>query len=354
MNTFNKVSCIPIILSVTVVLILLILLSIFRDEGAFSTLIVWPKHIQLLCLSIFTNAIYQSIYYFQLRKGLYKSISISKLIYSLSNVASSILLGVLSSLSYKLIISFLIGRVLSALFLLAILLRQHMHLVMCLEIKEIFSSAKKYSDFPKYSMPQALTDNFRINIINALISSTYGLDTLGLYSLSQRIIYMPLSLFSSSISQVFYQKASTSSRLGESENLFKLVKKVIFFSSLLIIFPMFVLAGFLPLGFQMVFGQQWLDAGYIALIILPWLSVNFLSSCVSTIPIVCSQQKKFFLVSLIYNLSIPFVLLCFSKLMDYGFKTSLIAVSSFGSFYLLILVAWFLRLSSNKIIERNA
>lgn len=337
-----NLACVPIALA-TLVSFYLLLLTGFLKENYFYGLRTYTQFIQLLLIGTVVNSAYQSLYYLQLKDGHYKRISISKVLYSISNISCSIFLAFTDEIAHKLIFALLIGRTASLFFLLLSFLKNSLPIIGFIKPKKILKIIKQYKDFPMYSMPQALTDSFRDNALNMLISSTYGINTLGIYSLSQRILNIPLSFFSSSISQVFYQKASKASLESQPHLVSGLAQKVALFSCMGIALPILLCSAFFPLFFEKMFGSEWLDAGYIALVIAPWLLAKFVSSCISTMPIIFNRQKTFFLIAFVYNLLIPFVFLCVNKVSSH-IITSLILVSIFGSSYLVFLVLWLLNL----------
>lgn len=87
---------------------------------------------------------------------------------------------------------------------------------------KIITLAKKYKDFPKFSMPAGLLNSSATNLNNTLIPSFFNLSTLGYYSLVDRVLSMPSSLISSSIGQVFFQQASSEKKkTGSAHAIFK-------------------------------------------------------------------------------------------------------------------------------------
>lgn len=68
--------------------------------------------------------------------------------------------------------------------------------------------AKKHHSQPLYSVPAIFANNFSYSSINLFIESLFGLSFLGYYSMSFRILGMPLSLISTNVSKVFFEEAS--------------------------------------------------------------------------------------------------------------------------------------------------
>jgi len=73
---------------------------------------------------------------------------------------------------------------------------------------KIIALAKRYKDFPKYSMWAILANTLSGHLVNILISIYYNIQTLGFYSFTERMLGAPSSLIGKSISQVFFQQAT--------------------------------------------------------------------------------------------------------------------------------------------------
>jgi O-antigen/teichoic acid export membrane protein len=153
---------------------------------------------------------------------------------------------------------------------------------------KIIALAKRYKDFPKFSMLAGLTNTLSSSLTNIFISSFYGIATLGLYSLVQRVLGMPSALIGGAIGQVFFQKATKEKQqTGRAINSFNsTIKKLI-----IIGVPSFTILYFIVEDlFAFVFGEKWRIAGIYAQIIMPLFLIRFISSTVSSINIIFEKQ----------------------------------------------------------------
>jgi O-antigen/teichoic acid export membrane protein len=54
--------------------------------------------------------------------------------------------------------------------------------------------------------------------------------------------------------------------------------------------------------FALVFGEDWREAGQYAQIMAPWFMVNFMSSPISSLPLILKKQGSFFMLALVGSL----------------------------------------------------
>jgi len=155
--------------------------------------------------------------------------------------------------------------------------------------EEIRRLAKRYINFPKYSTFSILMNTLSYNILNIFISTLYSTYTLGLYSLSNRVLGMPTSLIGSSVSQVFFQKATEEKeKTGSSINTFYATLKRL----LLISVPCFgIIYLIVEDAFAFVFGEEWRIAGKYTKIVIPLFFVKFIVSPLTLVTIVFEKQK---------------------------------------------------------------
>jgi O-antigen/teichoic acid export membrane protein len=149
--------------------------------------------------------------------------------------------------------------------------------------------AKRYKDFPKFSMWSILANSLSIHLTNILISSFFSVATLGFYSLVQRLLGMPASLIGNSIGQVFFQQATKEKQeTGKAINTFNGTVKKLFIIGL----PSFGIMFFIVEDlFTFVFGEAWRMAGVYAQIVVPLFFIRFISSTVSIIITSFEKQK---------------------------------------------------------------
>jgi len=124
------------------------------------------------------------------------------------------------------------------------------------------------------------------------------------------MVQIPMSLIGSSISQVFFQKISSSKK----SDLNIIVKKYII-KALLISAPIFLIIYFFAIDiFVVVFGEDWKLAGEVASLMSPWLFLNFLTAPMANVFIVLNRQEIVLIVSIFYMLIPICILLALNEL----------------------------------------
>ena len=73
---------------------------------------------------------------------------------------------------------------------------------------DILNVAKKYKKQLLYSTPASFANSFSYSSINLFISSLFNNTILGYYSISYRVLGLPLNIISSNVSKVFFEDAS--------------------------------------------------------------------------------------------------------------------------------------------------
>ena len=211
--------------------------------------------------------------------------------------------------------------------------------------EKIKSNAKRYRDFPLVNSLHAFMDMLQLSGTNFLITFYFGSVTLGLYTLTVRILRAPLTLMGASLSQVFLQKATETYNSGQ--DLQKLVGKTIA-GLVLAALPIFILIYlFSPALFSIVFGGRWQAAGEYARILSPWLFLNFIVSPLSQIPIIVNKQKEVLYLGMFGNLLIISSIL-YGALVARNIQAGLYMLSATQLVYLSGALVWLYKISGKK------
>ncbi len=277
------------IITVSISLILLILVILFHDY--FVTLLnnesigIW---LYFVPIAVFFIGLYNILNYFNNRKKYYKDIANATIIKSIITAVIQLSVGFLKGGASGLISGQLISQMFANMRLFKNIIKDKFLISKISKVK-IIALAKRYKNFPKFSMWGILANTLSRHLINILVASFYSVTTLGFYSLVQRILGMPSALIGGSIGQVFFQQATKEKQeTGKAIKTFNsTVKKLI-----IIGIPSFGILFFIVEDvFALIFGEEWRIAGMYAQIIVPLFFIRFISSTVSIINVVFEQQK---------------------------------------------------------------
>lgn len=155
---------------------------------------------------------------------------------------------------------------------------------------QIRDVARKHKKQAFFSTPALFASNFSYSSINLFINTLFGDAVLGLYSLSYRLLGLPLNIISSNVSRVYLEEASRNFQESSS------YKKVfIRTSSLLtaIAIPMTVTLFILsPRLCALLFGKDYYVAGIYLRYLAPMFGIRFVVSPLS-VGMQISQKQDF-------------------------------------------------------------
>lgn len=197
----------------------------------------------------------------------------------------------------------------------------------------IRSAVTEYKNFPLYKAPYSFIANSASQLVFIVLRVFASLQVVGLFSLANRAIYLPVSLITSSMNQVFYEKAATEIRQGRLEDFVTRVLRV----QVVLATPVLVLIVFESrFLFGKVLGHQWAQGGSYVISLAFAGFMYFLTSWIDRIFDVCGRQRLSLILGFIGNgasLAALAVTLRFTS-------NSVLAVALFSGFEVIYGIAW--------------
>jgi lipopolysaccharide exporter len=144
------------------------------------------------------------------------------------------------------------------------------------ERSKMLANLKRYRKFPLVDSWSSFINNFSWQLPSLVLLYYFSETVVGYYSLSSRLILLPMTLLGSSLAQVFYQR--TAELRSDPEKLTRSVELVFQRLAAIGLFPAVVLGIAGPELFSIVFGANWVEAGRYAQILSPWMFILFISS----------------------------------------------------------------------------
>lgn len=255
------------------------------------------KWLYLVPINVLITGIYQSFNYWSNRKKKYKRLAFRNVSQSTSNAAISLGLGASQISSGGLIIGSLLGQVIATGILGKQVLREDNHLTKFINKNEIKKQATIYKDFPLFSTWSGWLNTVSVQFPMMILTSCFNSTVTGFYSLSHRLLNIPLSLVGSSVGQVFFQKANEvkNDEVQLKEITYHMYKKLLYIG----LIPMMLVLGFGDLLYSLIFGPNWEIAGNYARVLSIWLLFVFISSPLSTLFDTLGKQKQGLLFNII-------------------------------------------------------
>lgn len=252
------------------------LLEVLNIDSGMSFLLL------LLAPTVFVSGCYQTLNYWNIRQKNFSLVAQTKLVQRLSSTGLQIGLGILSFGSVGLIIgTALNSSVGSGKLAMDFFKREKNNIKAHITWNKIFSNCARYSSFPQISVWSSFLNSAGLNAPVFFLSCFYGIDIVGEFALSQRLISMPFNLVSSSVFQTFLSRISSLNQ----QDPFK--AKKLYVKILLFLIGFSLMVGILfwmgSYHFEKVFGSQWRDAGLITRCLTPSLITSLIVSPISVL-----------------------------------------------------------------------
>jgi len=327
-----------IIFTISILLFLMIVifnqtLTIFLNNEAIG---IWLYFIPITVLFV---GLFNLLIFYNNRKKEYKDIANATILKSIVLAVVQISVGFFKSGVDGLISGQIISQFFANVKLIKNILNDKLLLTNISRIK-ILAVAKIYKNFPMFQAPHAMLNTLASNLPIYLFAPFFGLATVGLYSLSVRVVFAPLMIFSGASAKVYNQQLTLLYNQNKDTytftvNLLKTLLKRVFI-------PFIIFIYLAPTIFGVVFGEDWSEAGVYTQILSPWLFMVFFVSLISFIPNILNLQKKALIIEIFYTISRYIAIL-----IGIYFKSIYIAIFLFS-------IVGFLALSYNMIWMLNS
>lgn len=233
----------------------------------------------------FTFRQVQTCYTWLNRDKQYSVLMKNPVINCVSVAVFSIVLGGMGFKRYGYFIGTILGQILTLFNMKRVLPRK----TFLLDFSAYKETLIKYNEFVKYQMPAQFSTQLRQQLPNVLIGTFFGNTILGYFSISQRLISIPINLIGQALGKVFYQTIAEISR--EGKNISSFVKRNMNRAMLISVVPMILFAAYGDAAIVIFFGKEYAAGGTISRIIVFRSLFTFLSASLAGIDIVLKKQK---------------------------------------------------------------
>lgn len=147
---------------------------------------------------------------------------------------------------------------------------------------------KQYDKFPKYSTFEAFINSGANQLPIIIIAAVSIGPEAGYLMLAMKVMAIPISLIGSAIAQVYLAHAPEYYYKGELiDYTIQTIKQI----SKIAIIPLVFIGCIAPFVFPIAFGSEWAKAGYMLIFMIPWFTMQIISSPVSMSLHVVGKQK---------------------------------------------------------------
>jgi O-antigen/teichoic acid export membrane protein len=221
-------------------------------------------------------------------------------------------------------------------------LKPHIIDIKNVKTSEMVEVLKLHYKQPMFSAPALLANSFSYSSITLFIGALFGMSIVGYYSISVRLLGLPLSIISGNVSKVFFESASR--EYNETSQFYESFKKTVLFQVILAIPMVIGMMAFAPKVFSLVFGEEWEIAGKYVVILAPMFGLRFIVSSISPGMIIANKQNSELILQIVFlvasiisfgiakigELSIENYLICISVLFSFSYIGFLLAVLKYS------------------------
>lgn len=290
-------------------LVMLLCLSLYVLEQLVFTLFAHPiaslfktasgleRWLPFLSLLVLMMGVWQAVNHYCIRQKKFKVVGENNLVKSSLNAGLKLGFGYAGMLRSGLVLATLLSWA-SALSLSLFRVRKQLAGFFSADKGLMRDMAAKYSNFPKFELPQAVSNMLAGNLPLLMLPLCFSMGEVGLFSLALTIGFYPVGVFTGSMDQVLYKRMVEQRQRNEA-----VLPMIARFCrrTFLVLLPFFVLFFFISEWFfSLVFGEQWAMAGTCFKIMLPWFFVVTMTASLTFIPKVYFKQKTAMLIEFTY------------------------------------------------------
>jgi O-antigen/teichoic acid export membrane protein len=270
-------------------------LFFFGDElTGFLKMQALKPYLWTIPVSLFGAGIYQALQYWAIRKQDFQLIAQNSISKGIGTVSTQIAAGLLMSGPLGLLLGDAVGRISGSGVLLSQFWKNDRKLLKNVTAKKMKISAFRYKNFPLISSLSGLINTAGLQVAPIMLASFYDAGMVGWFSLTQRVIGVPMQIVGTSVSQVYLSEMTLLKRESPEKlrGLFiSQAKKLALFGGA----PILLIGLSSPLFFSFIFGAAWEEAGRYAQILSIMFSIQFVVGPLSqTLTILECQVLQFF------------------------------------------------------------
>lgn len=283
-----------ILLSIFILTIIIINLSILPNSTIYD-------YIYIPFIMSFMIVIYQCYNEWCVRNKKFRKLSANKIINTMAIAGSESIFGLTKLIGgVGLVIGDMLGRIISAGSCIISFYNTDSWKSYKFSFSEILKAGKRNKDCPRFVMPAQLLNVLGGALPILIIGYYFGQSNVGLFSMANMVIIVPVSVMSLAIRDVFRQKASIQYYIDKQCK--KLYLKNFYILSILSIIIFTFLTIIIKPIFNIFLGNQWIDAATYAHILMPMIGVSFVSDALSSMMIVGKKLNYVFYWQLLYFL----------------------------------------------------
>lgn len=240
-------------------------------------------------LSVCSNGIFNTLLSWNNRLRRYRQISINRVVQSCLIVSSQFMLGFVWETQDGLIYGSVGTYIFTAIWWAGMTWHQDGRQSYSVSWERMRNRARAFSSVSRYSIGIDFLSQVLYQMPIFFLSHLFGATASGYYSLTQRILGMPVSFVAGAVGDVFRQKASAIYTSQNScEDIFVKTFKSLSSISIPLALSLFLFA---PDLFALAFGESWREAGVYSRILVPIYLLKFIAHPLSYVLVITGNIK---------------------------------------------------------------
>lgn len=161
-------------------------------------------------------------------------------------------------------------------------------------------AALSYRKMFLFDTPSSLINMSGAYLLPIIMTYYWIPDIVGSFSMAQQVLALPSAVIGTAIGQVFIQRCSQAKHDGNIEVLYLKTLKLLFITG---VGPILLISMLAPVLFPIILGSKWAEAGKFAMMMSPWVALNFIYSPLSMIYVIMMLQRPAFVFLSLYTIA---------------------------------------------------
>jgi len=243
------------------------------------------KALWVVPIAALLGALALPLVYLRIRRGDFRTYGLARLTRLVSQGSGQIVFGFAGMTQLGLPLGYALGPG-ASLFLLLRGAGAEMQQIMRVELRQVGAYIREHWRHPLYMMPAAILYEAVQFLPAVLLAAVFSPAAAGFFTLSQRVLGLPVRFLSQSAGQVLLGEASEASR-GELSRRVRVIVRQFFFLGILIILPMVLIGSD---GWEFLFGERWGKAWTFVFALSPMYLLRFVTETISNMFIITNTQ----------------------------------------------------------------
>lgn len=252
----------------------------------------------LLIITVIGSGLYDILSQWAIREKAFKSVANTKVWQSLSGSLVKIGLGLLGLKPLGILLGHVVSQAGGVISLMTSFQHKFQANIKYISKRRILFLFKHYSEFPRIRLPSQFLLVFSVQAPLIFSAKIFGAETTGQLGLALMAMSLPMSLLGQATGQAYYAEIAKIGRKNPSL-IYKVTKSITKKLFLIGVLPFLALLLAGPLLFNLVFGQQWREAGLFASILAIYLLAQFVSSPIVNALSVFEKQWIFLRINIV-------------------------------------------------------